>query len=370
MTQYHFTDIRQYATVPSLESHYEQVSAQRGYDAVDVGIGDCSASACRRRFAFTEDASTLVDATPAETVVSVGISLTGTPHVGTLGQIATAVELQRAGFDVQLLLADLVVYNGRGLDLGAARDRARRYAALARTLGFDEGSGRIQTQSRTPDVLHSAFLLAPDYTDEQHEPDYDPTAFETALAAAYEGVEPPSDASELSQRLVGLLLVADNVHPLLKSEYERVLLVLGADNVGLAREIDAVRARAGVAGSVDGLFTRLVGGLDGVPKMSKSIPGSDIHLDVAPDRIREFVCDPALDADRPVESLPYQMIRLVSPFSNDRLTALKRACADDSSEWAAGRREYAQYLAGLARTWRRTANTETERDVSGSRPDS
>jgi tryptophanyl-tRNA synthetase len=338
-----------------LEAHYEQVRAQRGYDAADVEFGSRSASANRRRFAFTEDAATLRDATPAETLVSVGISLTGTPHVGTLGQLETAVALQRAGFDVQLILADLVVYNGRGLDLETARDRGRRYRELANAVGFDEGRGRVQIQSRSRDVLHSAFLLARDYHGDQHGPDDEPTAFETELADAYDDVETPSDASALSQQLVGLLLVADNVHPLLTREYERVVLALGADNGGMARGIDAVRSRAGVPGSVVGLFTRLVGGLDGVPKMSKSIPGSDVHLDMAPERIRELVSDPDLDADRPTESIAYQMMRLASPFSADRLDEVRAACLADSESWNAARREYADYLANLAITWQETA---------------
>ena len=338
-----------------LDAHYEQVRAQRGYDDVDVEFGSRSASVNRRRFAFTEDAATLRDATPAETLVSVGISLTGTPHVGTLGQLETAVALQRAGFDVQLILADLVVYNGRGLALETARDRARRYRELANAVGFDEGRGRIQIQSRNRDVLHSAFLLARDYYRDQPDPDYESTAFETELADAYDDVETPSDASALSQRLVGLLLVADNVHPLLTNEYERVVLALGADNVGMAREIDAVRERAGVSGTVVGLFTRLVGGRNGVPKMSKSIPESDVHLDMTPGRIRKLVSNPELDADHPAESIPYQMMRLASPFSANRLEEVRAACLADSETWDAARREYADYLADLTLAWQETA---------------
>lgn len=339
-----------------LEDHYETVREQRGYDDVAVAIGGLSEPYCRERFAFTDDDDELEAATPAETLVSVGISLTGGPHVGTLGQMQTAIDFQRAGFDVQVVLADLVVYNSGGARMETLARRARRYRSFVRTRGFDSTTGRLVTQSDAPDILSAAFRLARRYEpDADPTPDHDPTAFEETLATAYDDVGQESDATEFSQQLAGLLLFADNATPLLEDSYERVILALGADNVGLGRRVDASRERASVTGSVVGLYSRLVAGVDDTPKMSKSIPGSDIHLGMDPDRIHELVCDPALDATRPPESVVYQMLRHASPFSPAELTALREACAGDTREWAAAKREYAVYLSTAAAEWQATA---------------
>lgn len=351
-----------------LDDHYSDVREQRGYDAVPAGIGDLPAAYCRERFAFADAADELADATPAETLISVGVSPTGAPHVGTLGQIESAVAFQRAGFDVQVVLADQVVYNARGTSLAELHDLAKRYASFVRERGFDPEAGDLLIQSETPSILSTAFRLAPDYdpdggrdeeegTGEGGEAagdDSDPTAFEEALDAAYEDMEMPGDASAFSEQLCGLLLAADSIAPLLDGEYERVVLVLGADNVGFGQNINAVRDDAGVAGSVVGLYSRLVGGVDGTPKMSKSIPGSSIHLGMPPGEVRERVRDPALDAPDPAESVVFQMLRHASPFSGDERAALREACATDTDRWDGAVAEYADYLAEAAEQWRQS----------------
>jgi len=347
--------------VTELEAHYGAARERRGYDPVDASIGDLSASYCRHRFAFVGDADALAAATPAETLVSVGISPTGTPHVGTLGQIRSAVALQRAGFDVRVTVADQVVYNAGGGDAGTLRERADRYRAFALERGFDPERGRIAVQSEADETLRAALRLARHYDPDAGGDRWDErTAFEDDLAAAYDATESDGgDATAFSASLCGLLMAADNVGPLADEfgpgeGYDRVLLSLGADNVGLARRFDEVRAAAGVAGEVVGLFSRLVPGTDGTPKMSKRIPGSSVRLDASPERVRERVTDPALDADDPAESVVFAMLRLASPHGGRELDALRDACAAGDERWRDAVREYADYLAAAAETWQRT----------------
>ncbi|PSQ49141.1 hypothetical protein BRD19_04725 [Halobacteriales archaeon SW_7_65_23] len=344
-----------------LDAHNSGVREQRGYDGVTEGIGDLSAAYCRERFAFTDSAAALAAATPADTLVSVGISPTGEPHVGTLGQLESAIAFQEAGFDVQVILADQVVYNARGGSLSALTDLAERYAAFLRERGFDPEEGELVIQSESFGVLSTAFRLAPEYDPGADGPaaEHEPTAFEEALAAAYEDVELPDGASAFSEQLCGLLLAADTVGPLQSGEYERVVLALGADNVGFGRSIDALRAKAGVEGSVVGLYSHLVPGVDGTPKMSKSIPESSLHLGMAPDDLRKRVRDPALDAADPAESVVYGMVRHASPFSGEERAALREARAADDERWSDAVEEYADYLAETAREWQRTGERST-----------
>jgi len=349
--------------VTELEAHYGAARERRGYDPVDASIGDLSASYCRHRFAFVGDADALAAATPAETLVSVGISPTGAPHVGTLGQIRSAVDLQRAGFDVQLAVADQVVYNAGGGDAATLRERAERYRTFALERGFDPEQGRVYIQSEADDALRAAVRLARQYDPDAGDGWDERTAFEDDLAAAYEATGTDGgDATAFSESLCGLLMAADNVGPLADEfgpgpGYDRVVLTLGADNVGLARRFDEVRAAADVEGQVVGLFSRLVPGVDGTPKMSKSIPGSSVHLGMSPEHVRERVTDPALDADDSAESVVFSMMRLVSPCDGDDMDELRNARAAGDDRWRDAVREYADYLADAAETWRRTGET-------------
>lgn len=381
-----------------LEAHYEAAVQRRGYDPVESAFGDLSASYCRRRFAFADDADALAAATPEDTLVSVGVSPTGTPHVGTLGQIRTAIDCQRAGFDVQLAVADQVVYNAGGGDAATLRERAERYRRFAAARGFDTESGRLYVQSEADEVLRTAFRLGRTYDPDASEAWDERTAFEEALAAAYDaaddepgdaadggtadepddpadgdtagdaadGRDDSPDATDFSGSLCGLLMAADTVGPLADEfgpagGYDRVVLALGADNVGMARRFDAVRERAGVDGRVVGLFSRLVPGVDGTPKMSKGIDGSGIHLGMAPERVRERVTDPALDADRPSESVVFEMLRLVPPRDGDAPGDLRDACVAGSDRWQDAVDECADHLAGAAEAWQDAAENDPAR---------
>ncbi|WP_121820910.1 nucleotidyl transferase family protein [Halostella salina] len=355
-----------------LEAHYEAAVERRGYDRVDGPFGDLSASYSRERFAFADDADALAAASPEDTLVSVGVSPTGTPHVGTLGQIRTAIDCQRAGFDVQLAVADQVVYNAGGGDAATLRERAERYRRFAAARGFDADDGRLYVQSEADDVLRAAFRLGRTYDPDAGEEWDESTAFEESLATAYDDADDPSDdrddtpddspdATDFSGSLCGLLMAADTVGPLAddfgpERTYDRVVLALGADNVGMARRFDAVRERAGVDGRVVGLFSRLVPGVDGTPKMSKGIDGSGIHLGMSPDRIRERVTDPVLDADRPSESVVFEMLRLVPPGDGDAPGNLRDACAAGDARWRDAVDECADHLAAAAEAWQGTAS--------------
>lgn len=339
-----------------LRDHYRTLVDERGYERPTDAVGDLPAVDVERRFAAADGgrafASHVADGAPV--TVTTGISMTGPPHVGTLGQLLTAIEFQEAGFDVQLVVADLPAYLAAGRDLDAVRDLAGRYRSFARELGFDARSGVLRTQLDAPGVLRTAMLLSryydPDGESEGDDPK--PTAFERELAAAYGstttvGVETP----QFTGAQTGLLLVADTLHPLVDGGYEHVCFVGGADNHGLAAGVRTVLDRSPYAGSVSGLYTRLVPGLDGYPKMSKSLPGSGISLDDDPGTVREQVM--AADEGRG-DSLVVEMIRIAAPGDAEAVDAWRSGHDGAGDDWAEAKRDYAAFLADAAETWART----------------
>lgn len=379
-----------------LADHYRTLREERGFEAMDYPLGGLPGSYVRQAFACAEHGRAFAEGVEArevpdrpqggsgtserangeavsrgQSLVTVGITPTGPPHVGTLGQLLTAIRFQRAGFDVQVVIADLAAYNAAGRDLETVRERARRYESFARALGFDADDGVLRTQEADRDALHTAQLLARYYGDygedateadggdDQHGDgddgdgdDPEPTAFEEALERAYENADTPGEATtDFAGRMVGLLLVTDSLHPVVKAGYENVALVVGADNAGLASHFVEVLERSPYEATVAGLYTKLVAGLNGYPKLSKSLPESRFTLADDSETIRNGVLDPAIDADDPEESIPFQMMRLASEYEPAELERLAEVCADGGEEWEGTKRAYADYLVEVAELW-------------------
>lgn len=277
-----------------LTDYYHELRDQYSYTSVDSALGEMSAAEARRRFAFADGLDS-VALDSERTPISTGISPTGPPHVGTLGQLLTALALRDAGFDVRAVFADLVVYHAHGVPIEDASALAERYREFALALGFD--SDELAVQSDAHGVLHTAQLLARYHDfDESEEDAPEPPAFETALAETYEAADESPVASEVTvsptafaHEQASHLLVADQLHPLVAGNYDTVVFVGGADNHRLAAGIRDVLDRSPYSGTLVGCYTRLVGGYDGYPKLSKSIPASRFTLDAPPKRIRERV---------------------------------------------------------------------------------
>ncbi|QPV64867.1 hypothetical protein I7X12_09780 [Halosimplex litoreum] len=354
----------------TLPDHYEIVRERNGYGSADGAVGPVPAAE-RRRFVAVDDEGVFDRADRRRTLVATGVGMTGPPHLGTVGQFLTAVALQEAGLDVQFVLADLEPYHG-GAPLDRVRRLAERYRTFALDLGFDPDRGRLRTQEGAREVMHTAQLLAPYYDpdrwtedagDDSGDTDPPPTEWERAVREAYEAGEDdrrsgtaavarPGPSSEAADIHSAVLHGADFLHPLYAGDYERLVLQFGVDEhhlVGMARRF---RDAAAVEGGVAGLYTRMIPGFDGTPKMAKSIPGAGVSLATSADEIRERIAgDPGGD---PARSPVFQAMCLASRYDAERLGRLERACEAGDETWDRARSEYAEFVVGLAERWRAT----------------
>ncbi|GAB3689380.1 hypothetical protein GCM10028857_24640 [Salinarchaeum chitinilyticum] len=356
-----------------LATHYESVRKRFGYDAVDDTVAPPWLQPLRRRFVAADDAVVLESALDRPTLVCMGVGMTGSPHLGTVGQLLTAIELQEAGLDVQFVLADLEPYHD-----GANAERigrlAERYREFALDLGFDPDRGVLRTQSEAYDVMATGHRLARYYQpadwqgadDEASE-----TAWEEAVESLYASEDgksgngesrsagPTSDAAAAHS---SVLHGADFLHPLCErgheegsvGEYEQILLAFGIDEHGLASWTRQFRDAAGVSGRIGGLYTRMVPGFDGVPKQSKSI-GAGVSLDADPGIVHEQIAS-APDANEPERSTVFEAMCFASRYDVDRLDAFEAACESGGAEWDDARRAFAESVAGLAERWHATAD--------------
>jgi len=354
----------------SLEDHYDALLDRDRYEPVDdLALGDLPPAETRRRFVVGEGARAFADDHGTDGLLTFGVSVTGPPHVGTLGQMRTAIALQRAGFDVQFIVADVEPYSTGGYALDVVRERARRFVALVDALGFDRDQGRLRTQYGAEDVAHTAYHLSR-YADpdaDRDRADLDPTAWERANRDAYDaaGVDAtalgesdlPADwePSEFTRRMDGFLMVADMLHPLVAGDYPANCIVMGADERGLRPTVEGVRERCPTDGTLHALYTRLVPGLDGHPKASRRIPDSRFTLDDDPETIRAVV---AGDAEAPAapDHVVLQAMRLASSADAEQVASWRRARDEDGEAWRAARAAFADELADYAREWQATAS--------------
>lgn len=351
----------------SLPDHYETVRERADCEPVDGAVGPVPAAE-RRRFVAVDDPGVVAQTDERQTLVATGVGMTGPPHLGTVGQILTAVALQEAGLDVQFVLADLEPYHD-GAPLDRVRSLAERYRAFALDLGFDPERGRLRTQSEARDVMHTAHLLAPYYDPEAWGEGDDanppPTEWERAVREAYEAAAgergPETDAIDRSGPTSaaaavhsGLLHGVDFLHPLYAGDYEQLLLQFGVDEHHLTRTARRFRDAAPVAGGVAGLYTRMLPGFDGAPKMAKSIPGSGVSLAMDEATIRERIAGgPGGD---PATSPVFQAMCLASRYDAERLDRLESACRTGGGAWERATGEYAEFVVDLAERWRATGD--------------
>jgi tryptophanyl-tRNA synthetase len=184
-------------------------------------------------------------------------------------------------------------------------------------------------------------------------PDTAPTAWEAALADAYDrdGEGPTGPTSDAADAHSAVLHLADFLHPL-TAGYEQVVIALGVDEHALTLGTRRFLADAPVEGTVAGLHARLVPGLGDYPKMSKSIPGSGVTLAMDPETVRERVREADTDPVTAPEASPvFTMMCLASPYGPDELDRLEHLHREGGEEWAAARAAYADYLAGLGARW-------------------
>ncbi|MGY0230173.1 hypothetical protein [Longispora urticae] len=333
-------------------AYYDQVVGLHKYERLGLGTIDFSlaglaAEDLRTKWLCHTGGGEFATAVQSgtRTVVTTGVGLGGPPHAGTLFQLLRAVHLQQAGLTVQIVLGDLDSYNARRTPLGAVRRLADQYEEFVLRLGFEPRRGILRRQEDSTEVLATAYLLA------RHLQDEDFLWAEEDLASLYRdhGV---FDHLDFGMKQATLLMAADFLH--LLRDGCRVLVSLGVDEhkyVALARR---GAERWGLqADWLAGVYTKLIPGLNGLPKMSKSIPGSGIDASMRPDRIRDLLAaepDNALEDDGSALLQMYACLPEVGGREFDQAAAARRA---QGGEWRTLRAQLTDRVTDLFALWPR-----------------
>lgn len=332
--------------------YYESIIREYEYQDLvvapfDEGLGsqDADELAIRYLCQFRLSEHTAVDR--ARRTVTTGFGMSGAPHMGTICQILAVQRLHADGESCQIVLGDLDAYNGKSRALSEVSALADRYGQFIRRLVGDPDGLQVRTQRDALEVIRTMYLLAQDVREE------DLADVEEDNHDYYVAKGIVDRSLTLPRALSLLLMVADFAQ--VASERDHVLVQLGIDEHRYVRFAETVMARrAEQSGDPRGsrlsaLYTRMIPGLAGHPKMSKSIPGSSIDVSMDIDDVRAALNrDDELD---PGLSPTFQIACQLPVFSGEDVRGLEAACAGRTREWESAKAETAAYLAEVFTKW-------------------
>lgn len=332
------------------DEHYGRLIADHGYAFVDgvrpldFPFPHLSTTLLRTRWLchFRADTFAQLAVEGRRCIVTSGVGLSGPPHAGTVCQILRMSALRRAGLPVQFVLGDLDAYNARARSLEEVHGLADQYRMFLQRLGFEGENVTVRTQEQHLQVLRTAYLIARHVSDEAMAATEEDLAALYKAKGVYQGVTFP-----VKQAI--LLMAADFVS--LCSDYDGVLVMLGVDEHRYVRLAADIEWDYLATSRIAGLYTRMIPGLRGYPKMSKSIPGSAIHVCTPRTEIVDAMVDDRESNDAPQRSASFQILCCLPDASDEEIAEALWAIRNDSSRWMRLRREVGVRFADICGLW-------------------
>lgn len=330
------------------EKYYEETIRKYNYNPLDFAPMDFTFSGIpkntmRLKWLCHSGLNNIFDFD--STIVTTGVGLSGIPHMGTLSQILRSIFLQKQGVNVQLVLGDLDSYNARNKPLEFVLDLSKKYTEFIQELGFDKTKGILRNQNENCEINRLAYLLSK-YVSDQDFLDTEEELSELYInEKVYEGITFP-----VKQAI--LLMIADFIALDKMEHYKNIIVMLGLEEhkyILLARKI---LDRMGSDANLCSMYSRIIKGLRGYPKMSKSIPASSIRVDMSSNEIRNQIIYEDDLFDIPENSVVFQMICSLSTYSAEEIDEIYNHCVGKDAIWHEYKRDFAERLVKICEKWK------------------
>lgn len=285
-------------------------------------------------------------------IFTTGFGLTGIPHVGTISQILKAIRLQRSGIPVQIVLGDLDAYNGKSASLSSVLKLVPQYKRFIMNLGFDDSYPSVlRTQFEALPVLRTLYMTGNYLTDEMFE------AAKEDIHDYYSKHNKIDSTMTYRIKLSLNLMVADFLDLHLHQGFQAVAVFLGIDEYrycGLAMDVLAkIQSQGSLFNgfSLAGMFSSVLRGFFGYPKMGKSFPNSGIDIRMSLSDIEGRLIYGEGTYSSPEDSLAYQMMLSVSNYTSEQIKDAYLACKNGGMTWTKVKKEYAKHLYEMFSCW-------------------
>lgn len=333
------------------DSYYREVIRKHNYDPMDFNpidfeLNGISVNVLQYKWLCHYEGNAFAEALHNEKncIVTTGIGLSGTPHLGTLSQILRAIFLQNAGLKVQLVLGDLDSYNARNQPLEVVLERAEQYKTFIKRLGFDETKGVLRSQYNNDEILKTAYLISKVLKDKDFKEAEEDLSDLYQKKGIYPGIEFP-----VKQAI--LLMTADFIHLGKENGYSNVLIMLGLEEHLYVQIANKIVERMNYPFMVSSMYSRIIKGFNGYPKMSKSIPESSINVGMSYEKMYDMIMNEEGKYTNPMDSVVYQMMCAVSYFTPNELDELYEICISNKGEWRRKKEKYVETLYDICKTW-------------------
>lgn len=306
------------------------------------------------RFTHVDDALSVLRPGSRESMAVVtGFGPTNAPTAGTLSVMLGTVELQhRLRAPMTVIVSDLGAWNSRNVPWSTLVQIRDQMFAFLVALGLDRDAADLRSHLDHDNLIRAGrvarYLSRADFQEHRE-----------SLLELY--ADHGLLGSEVGVVIDSLYTVADVLGPF-DSGAKHVLMVSGMEEayftdlarVVLERQAHAGDLGLGWSGHIGALYFRVLEGLAGYPKMSKSIPLSSIHLNMTPDEITDRVMSDDDASQRAVLSA----IELSSGWSAADTATAQETFADRAvrpEAWRNVRGEFCRTFSGHAAIWKRCA---------------
>lgn len=306
------------------------------------------------RFTHMDGALSVLDLDARDSMAVVtGFGPTNAPTAGTLSVMLGTIELQRKlRAPMTVIVSDLGAWNSRNVPWSLLVQLRDQIFAFLLALGLDRGTVHLRSHLDQGNLVRAGrvarYLSRVDF--QQHR---------ESLLELY--ADHGLLGSEVGVVVDSLYTVADVLGPF-DSGAKHVLMVSGAEEayftdlarLVLERQADAGEMSLGWTGHIGALYFRVLEGLAGYPKMSKSIPASSIHLNMTSDEIAGRV----LTDDKASQLALLSAIELSSGWKAAETLTARTAYANRAMHpgaWRDIRGEFCQTFSRYASTWKRCA---------------
>ena len=307
-----------------------------------------------RRFSHSDEADMVLAAEDAGPLgIVTGFGPTNAPTAGTLTVMLGIVELQRR-FEVPttVVISELGAWNSRNVPwdlLASVRDQMLAFLV---EIGFDTDRGTLRSHLDFGNLARAGkiarFLTRQDFLDHKED-----------LLELYD--DHGLLGSEVGLTVDSLYTVADILGPV-EDGARRVLMVSGQEEayftqlarIALARQAAAGELSLGWQAGIGALYFRVLEGLGGYPKMSKSIPASSIHLGMPADELSARI----MSDDEASQPAMMSAIELSSGWDDERIDEARLAFTHRSADpggWKAVRLAYLDTFQRFSGLWKACA---------------
>lgn len=211
-----------------------------------------------------------------DVLFTAGFGMNNCPHIMTALQIFNMVQLQDFGFNTQIVLGDFDVMLARNAD--DSNSFTDRYNRFLSNLGYQNP---IRNQFDSLEESRNAIWLS-SFVDEKNLVDT-----QEDLLKHYD----KDFVMNYKTKLSIILMISDLISPILQKKAKYIISVSGIDESKYCILAEHVRAKMLLSGTIGGVFSKLLTGINGHPKMSKSKPESGVFLNESTDSIMQKIHD-------------------------------------------------------------------------------